>query len=196
MKLQFPTSEQLEVVYRRDLRTSFPPSELKPLRLIRRHMQAGRYRPWCLFDGGEIMGECFLWVGAEPGWALLDYLCVRSGRRNQGLGSALLEKLRDAEPGVVILGETETPEVAPDGEVARRRRNFYRRNGAWFPGLRTEIFGVRYDLMCWPEKSPDTVLAHYDALYRTCFSPEQAVRYLQIPWRPGMPALAESDWRE
>ena len=31
-----------------------------------------------LFDGDEIVGECFLWLG-RPGWALLDYLCREYG---------------------------------------------------------------------------------------------------------------------
>ena len=75
MELRFPTEQQLAAVYDRDMREAFPPSELKPLRAIRRLMALGRYKPYCLFDGDEIAGTAFLWLG-HPGWAVLDYLCV------------------------------------------------------------------------------------------------------------------------
>ena len=108
MELRIPTLEQLRTVYDRDLRASFPAAELKPLRNIEEMWAAGRYRPWCLFDGDDIAGEAFLWLG-YPGWALLDYLCVASDRRNGGLGSVILEKLRETEGDTVIFGESEIP---------------------------------------------------------------------------------------
>ena len=73
MELRMPTWEQVETVYHNDLIPSFPPAELKPLRAIGEMWRDGWYRPWCLFDGDEIVGECFLWLG-HPGWMLLDYL--------------------------------------------------------------------------------------------------------------------------
>ena len=105
MELKLATPEQVREIYERDLKVSFPPAELKPVKNILEMMEAGCYRPWCLFDGDEIVGECFLWLG-RPGWALLDYLCVSPGRRNGGTGAVLLEKMRRAEPETVILGES------------------------------------------------------------------------------------------
>ena len=78
MELRMPTPEQLRTVYAADLKESFPASELKPLRAIEQMWADGRYYPWCLFDGDEIVGTCFLWMG-HPGWALLDYLCRAYG---------------------------------------------------------------------------------------------------------------------
>jgi len=104
MELRIPTLEQLRTVYDRDLRTAFPAAELKPLKNMEEMWAEGRYRPWCLFDGDDIAGEAFLWLG-HPGWALLDYLCVAADRRNGGLGSVILEKLREAERGNVIFGD-------------------------------------------------------------------------------------------
>ena len=96
MELRIPTLEQLRMVYDRDLRTAFPAAELKPLKNMEEMWAEGRYRPWCLFDGDDIAGEAFLWLG-HPGWALLDYLCVAADRRNGGLGSVILEKLRESD---------------------------------------------------------------------------------------------------
>ena len=90
MELRIPTLEQLRTVYDRDLRTAFPAAELKPLKNMEEMWAEGRYRPWCLFDGDDIAGEAFLWLG-HPGWALLDYLCVAADRRNGGLGAELDE---------------------------------------------------------------------------------------------------------
>ena len=96
MELRMPTWEQVETVYHNDLVPSFPASELKPLRAIGEMWRDGWYRPWCLFDGDEIVGECFLWLG-RPGWLLLDYLCVSPQWRNSGTGALILEKMLERE---------------------------------------------------------------------------------------------------
>ena len=94
MELRIPSVEQLRTIYDRDLKEAFPTAELKPLRNIEKSWAEGWYKPYCLFDGDNIVGEAFLWLG-HPGWALLDYLCVSSIRRNGGVGASILEKLRE-----------------------------------------------------------------------------------------------------
>ena len=126
MELRLPTLEQLRTVYDADLLKAFPAAELKPLRNMEELWEVDRYRPWCLFDGDEIVGECFLWLG-HPGWALLDYLCVSPRQRNAGLGAAILRKLQEVEPDTVIFGESEVPEDADDPAMAERRLGFYAR---------------------------------------------------------------------
>ena len=54
MELKLATPEQVREIYERDLKVSFPPAELKPVKNILEMMEAGCYRPWCLFDGEEI----------------------------------------------------------------------------------------------------------------------------------------------
>ena len=92
-ELKTPTPDELRLAYDRDLAEAFPPQELKPLKHIERMTERGFYYPLCLRDGGEIIGECFLWAG-RPGWLLLDYLCVTRTRRNAGLGAYLLDAMR------------------------------------------------------------------------------------------------------
>ena len=111
MELRIPSVEQLRTIYDRDLKEAFPTAELKPLRNIEKSWAEGWYKPYCLFDGDNIVGEAFLWLG-HPGWALLDYLCVSSIRRNGGVGASILEKLREREADTVIFGESEAPEDA------------------------------------------------------------------------------------
>ncbi len=197
MELKLPTLAQLEAVYANDLEPSFPAAELKPLRIIRKMLEDGYYRPWCLFDGSEIVGECFLWLG-EPGWALLDYLCVSPRRRNGGTGALLLAKMLEREPGTVILGESEMPCYAPDPAMAERRLGFYARNGARTAGYDTEMFGVPYKTLYWAEQElPDQQLmeAHRN-IYLSRFSPEKFARYVRIPRQPEEDPLPRVAWNE
>ena len=66
MELRIPTLEQLQTVYNSDMKSAFPAAELKPLSAIQRMWWEQRYKPYCLFDGDDIVGECFLWLG-HPG---------------------------------------------------------------------------------------------------------------------------------
>ena len=87
MELKLPTPEQLETVYEADLKVSFPAAELKPLRIIQKMVEDGYYRPWCLFDGKEIVGGV-LFYGWEP-WLGAAGLSVCLARfRNGGVGGA------------------------------------------------------------------------------------------------------------
>ena len=196
LELRFPTAEQLRAVYENDLTEAFPAAELKPLRNIWALWEAGRYEPWCLFDGEAVLGVCFLWQ-VEPGWALLDYLCVTAGRRNGGMGGLLLEKLRQIRPDCVILGEVEAPEAAPDPAMARRRLGFYRRNHARVAGYDAEAFGVHYKTIYWSgEPIADEALMHHHAeIYRRSFSPDKYARYIRIPLPEHAPPLPQVPWQ-
>lgn len=198
MELRIPTAAQLKAVYDTDLRASFPPAELKPLANIEAMQREGWYRPWCLFDGETILGEAFLWLG-HPGWALLDYLCVSPGHRNGGLGALLLEKLRHTEPeGTVIFGESEAPVHAPDPALARRRLDFYARNGARTAGYDTDLFGVHYKTLYLADRDiPDEqLLAEHQFIYQNRFSLEKYARYVRIPRDPNAPPLPQLPWNE
>lgn len=197
MELRIPTLPQLKTIYHDHLRASFPPAELKPLRAIEEMCRDGCYRPWCLFDGDELVGEGFLWLG-RPGWALLDYLCVSPRRRNGGLGALLLEKLRGAEPDTVILGESEAPEDAPDREMALRRLGFYARSGARTAGYDCAMFGVHYKTLYWAEAPVDDeqLMEQHRFIYQNRFSPEKYARYVRIPWRADAAPVPQVPWDE
>lgn len=102
---------------------AFPASELKPLQSIEELWRDGLYRPWCLFDGDEIVGACFLWLGrpAGPCWiTCASPRIIETG----GSGALLLSMLLEQEPDLTIFGESELPSHAPDP-----------RNGGASPGL-------------------------------------------------------------
>lgn len=197
MELRAAAPEQVALAYERDMRPAFPPAELKPLANIQAMCREGWYRPWCLFDGEEIVGECFLWLG-HPGWALLDYLCVSEKRRNGGAGALMLSALSRSEPDTVVFLESEAPVHASDTGLAERRLGFYTRNGLRTAGYDTDIFGVHYKtLYLSAEAIPDEVLIReHQFIYQNRFPPEKYARYVRIPRDPAADPIPQVPWNE
>ena len=185
LKLKLPTLEQLRKVYHADMKESFPAAELKPLAAIEKMWREGRYKPYCLFDDDALVGVAFLWLG-HPGWALLDYLCVTAGWRNDGFGSEILRLLPETEPDVVIFGEAEAPAHAPDPAMAERRLGFYARNGLRTAGYDSEIFGVHYKTLYLAnrEVSDKELMKEHQFVYRSSFKPDKYEKFIRIPCDP------------
>ncbi len=197
MELHIATPEQTALAYERDMKQAFPVAELKPLANIQAMCADGCYQAWCLFEGEEIIGECFLWLG-HPGWGLLDYLCVAESHRNQGLGAVILEKIQQAEPGMVIFGESEAPEHAPDPELASRRLGFYARNGLRTAGYDTELFGVHYKTLYFaPEPVEDArLMEEHRFIYQNRFPAKKYEKYVRIPRDPNAGPGIKTAWNE
>ena len=196
MELRLPSLTQLRQIYEADMKEAFPPAELKPLSAIERMWQEGKYKPWCLFDGEKIIGLAFLWLGKDPGWALLDYLCVSFDYRNDGLGSKILELLKEAEPGAVIFGEAEAPVHAPDPAMAERRLGFYLRNGLRIAGYDTDIFGVHYKTLYLADEEVEDreLMEAHRAVYRGSFTAEKYARHVMIPRDPDLTPIEQIPW--
>ena len=197
MELRIPTLEQLRTVYDRDLRTAFPAAELKPLKNMEEMWAEGRYRPWCLFDGDDIAGEAFLWLG-HPGWALLDYLCVAADRPERRPGLRDPGEAPGGGAGQCDLRESEIPCYAPDPAMAERRLGFYARNGARTAGYDTEMFGVPYKTLYWAEGKVDesALMEEHRFVYASTFAPDKFRRYVRIPFDPNGTPGERVSWQQ
>ena len=197
MELRLATPDELRLAYRKDLLSSFPPSELRPLSAMLRQTEEGSYRPRCLFDGETIVGEAFVQPVA-PGWALFDYLCVSAEKRSAGLGSELIARLRAAEGDSVLFGESEIPQYAPDPALAQRRIGFYLRNGAQQAGYTSAIFGVPYVTLYWsPRPLADAELMEmHRRAYCGRFSPAMYQKNIIIPWDASRGIPEKFRWKE
>lgn len=197
MELRLPTIEQLRMAYDRDLKEAFPAAELKPLRSMEQMWANGGYKPYCLFDGEEIIGEAFLWLG-HPGWALLDYLCVAPRARNAGVGAIILKKLQEVEGDTVIFGESEEPSDAPDPAMAQRRLGFYARNGLRIAGYDTEMFGVHYKTLYLARGEVDerALMEEHRFVYKNTFAPEKFARYVRIPYDASEGPGEKAAWQQ
>ena len=199
MELRLPTLEQLRTFYQEDMKAAFPPAELKPLAAIEKMWREGWYKPYCLFDddGTGPVGGAFLWLG-HPGWALLDYLCVSAGWRNDGFGGEMLRMLSQTEPGTVIFGEAEAPVHAPDPAMAQRRLGFYARNGLRTAGYDTEIFGVHYKTLYLAGREVEDVelMREHRFVYENTFAPDKFAKYVRIPYDPDAAPGFKVPWQQ
>lgn len=184
MELRIPTLEEFKHVYETDYREAFPPAEQKSLTKLRRMWEAGQYRPYCLFDGDQIIGGAFVWVG-HPGWSLLDYLFITASRRNQHLAPVIFQELRRLEGAdTVIFGEVEVPADAPDPAMAERRLGFYARNGWRRAGYETHVFGVHFltIYLAGQEVSDEELMPEHQFIYQNSFPEKTYARNIRIPY--------------
>jgi GNAT superfamily N-acetyltransferase len=185
MELRLPTPEEYRAACR-DYREAFPLAERKSAWTMRRLWEAGKYLPYCFFDGQDLLGGAFLWVG-RPGWRLLDYLFVTAQRRNQQLGGEILRALRELEgPDTVIFGEVEVPAAAPDPAMAQRRMGFYARNGWRWAGYETRLYGVRFQTLYLAGEAvaDQALIAEHQYIYQHAVGKWSYARNIRIPYDP------------
>ena len=110
----------------------------------------------------------------------------------------ILEKLREAERGNVIFGESEIPCYAPDPAMAERRLGFYARNGARTAGYDTEMFGVPYKTLYWAEGKVDesALMEEHRFVYASTFAPDKFRRYVRIPFDPNGTPGERVSWQQ
>lgn len=175
-------------LYRRELRHTFPPSERKPLGTIRRHMAAGNYPVWGLFQGEELAAYALLWQAAGERISLLDYLGVPAERRDCGYGSEMLSRLIQVYGGrSTLLAEVEAPESdqAEERLFQKRRLDFYRRAGFRYAGFDCRLFGVHYHMLAAGSGGREELLQAYRGLYQGHLPRMLYRKFAQIPWKAG-----------
>ena len=201
MKLNKLTAEQLTRLYREELKDTFPPTELKPLAVMLSLSQENRYEALGLFDGDRLLGYALL--GLEPGvpLALLDYLGVMRGIRNQGYGAIILDLLADYYRDYRgIFGEAEDPAWGDpaEEELRRRRLGFYHRNGFRYGGYDCALFGVRYQALVRGDEdiTPQELTEPQRIIPGRPLSSDLSRRFLQIPLNPGEEPNPPGNWSE
>ena len=170
--------DALHLVYREHLTPDFPPAERKPLSAMEKLLSAGRYEPWGLYRGEELMAYALLWRDPEGGFVLLDYLGVcRDKPRGQGIGTVmvahLMEQYRHVS-GILVEAEAEGDDASPEENGLRARRlAFYRRLG----------FRERYAMLLYGDRTGEEAMEAHQRLYHYEFSPWLYDRFIHIPER-------------
>ena len=144
---------EIRAVYRERIVNDFPENEIKPLSMIERAIRRGEYRCYGGFDSVGLAAYAFFVTIRENGQAvwLFDYLAVDRERRDQGVGSAFLQALRQEvlpEADMVLL-EIDDPDTAEGEELAHRLRReaFYARNGLIDTGTTAQVFGADFRIL-------------------------------------------------
>lgn len=145
MSVVFQKMKEAEIIkiYETRMTKDFPPMELKPLHSITDMVEQGIYECLSVYDGEQI-GYAFVLLPQGIPYNLLDYLGTFSEKRNHGYGGQVLKELRNYYRDRTLMIESEYPDDAPDRDMAVRRLQFYRRNGAVDTGVESRIFGAHY----------------------------------------------------
>lgn len=176
MTIRTLDKHEIASLYDTELKSHFPPSELKRLDRIHRLVDQGLYRVAALFDNDRRNAYAFT-AGPEKSLQLLDYFAVRRSLRGQGVGSRFLHDLKKHGDATDYMVEVECADAAADPaekRTRRRRIDFYLQNGARMTPVRSQLFGETFRIMVLPVKAgiqrdARDVAARYRSLYRRMF---------------------------
>lgn len=169
------TKEALKPIYHNHMVNDFPADELKPWSAIHALYDRGIYESYGLYDGSELLAYACLTRQQDEAWYLLDYYAVCAQYRSHGYGSQFITMLWQACQHLQgIFVEIEQIDQANDQDeraIRERRRNFYLRNGLKTTSIRTQLFGVHYEMLYMPcatlQPEDQTLLGELTKIYQT-----------------------------
>ena len=125
---------------------AFPASEKKPFSMIISMWRKGKSDVWYCEKDGQFAGLAITING--PDKILLDYLAVAPKRRGHGIGTEILQAMRQLYEGKGLFLEIEiVSESADNFEERKRRKQFYLNNGMSEMNVFVELFGVDMELL-------------------------------------------------
>ncbi|MBP3301336.1 MAG: GNAT family N-acetyltransferase [Clostridia bacterium] len=156
--------ENLRLLYEE----AFPADEKKPFALMLQKREEGSMEFLTVEeDGGEFLGLVIMIL--HKGIALLDYFAISPEKRGGGIGSRILEELKERYDGKRLLLEIEDPDEPADNTPERlRRRGFYQRNGMEIMNYKVWLFGVKMLVLTHGGK---VSFEEYHEIFDAVFSP-------------------------
>ena len=121
---------------------AFPKEEKKPYWLIKQCEKRGFGRNFIIkSDAGEFLGIAYTISNGKI--VLLDYFAIQENRRGMGIGTKVLENLKEIFTPLPLILEIEDPELPSENREQRiRRKDFYQRCGMKMMDYRISLFGV------------------------------------------------------
>jgi len=157
-------------------RSAFPPSERKPFAIIRAMQKKGKTDVWYFSQGGRFAGFSATINGDHL--ILLDYLAVPKSLRSRGIGTGMLERMKEFYAGKGFFVEIESVhEKAGNLAQRMRRKQFYENSGFVDLHVTASVFGVNMDLL---GVGCEMDFARYRAFYRDNYNP-WAADHIQAP---------------
>lgn len=125
---------------------AFPASEKKPFSMIRKMYRKGSSDVWYFTQDGNFAALVITINGEEH--VLIDYLAVAEKSRGTGIGSQVLEQMRQEYAGKGVFLEIESVYDQCDDRAQRcRRKHFYEKCGMKSMEVFVNLFGVNMELM-------------------------------------------------
>ncbi len=157
-------ANQLEEV-RKLYEASFPKSEKKPFGFIMKKRKKGLFDVLSIQDGkGHFCGLAIMMLSG--GRALLDYLAIAPDCQGGGVGSQVLEELRQRYGDDKIVVEIESTRGLEGADLADnrlRRKAFYLRNGMVPMDFVVDLFGVEMEVLTF---GGTLTFGQYHAIYK------------------------------
>lgn len=112
--------DEFENIYA-EMEKAFPECEMRTPENAREILNKKEYTVYGLVSDGNKVG--FLTVWEMPGFVFAEHFVIYKSCRNRGYGSNALKAAQEMFGKMVLEAET------PDTDIARRRLDFYKRNG-------------------------------------------------------------------
>lgn len=145
---------------------AFPRSEKKPFSMIRKKQREGKTDIWRFTREGKFAGIIITINGDEH--ILIDYLAVDEGQRGTGIGTEVLQLMREHYAGKGVFLEIESVYEECENKAERiRRKHFYEKCGLESMDVFVWLFGVKMELMSFGCK---LTFDEYHAFYRDNYS--------------------------
>ena len=165
--------EERKNTYKKYMKQDFPKNELRPLHMIEALVEKGHYYTYGIFEEEKMIAYAYFWEEKEKEILLFDYFAVIPELRNQGYGTAAMDRILHAckdKRGVML--EAENPDRAEseeEKEMRIRRISFYKKCGLCMSDVRILLFGVEYSMMYYNLSTVDVkneIVAVMQSLYK------------------------------
>ncbi|MCF0260908.1 MAG: GNAT family N-acetyltransferase, partial [Erysipelotrichaceae bacterium] len=136
--------------------SAFPKEERKPYEVMEDMARRGRMRLWAVEDDEGLCALAYFILGREI--VILDYLAVHPDKRDQLIGSWVLNRVFESFDKPVLVEIESTLRDADPMKV--RRKNFYLRNGLRPNPYEILLAGIPMEMM-------STAPVSFDQYYQT-----------------------------
>ena len=123
---------------------AFPKEERKPFDIICEHNRIGKAELCAIVIDGKVAGMVHTYLFEN--FAMVDYFAIHKDKRNLGIGSRVIDLIRERYKDYKIYLEIEDPNI---GEMQARRLEFYKRCGLKQVGTYVNLFGVDMELLAF-----------------------------------------------
>lgn len=175
-------TEQIIKIYNKYMVLDFPKDELKPLAHILAMVEDGTCTFYALRRNEEVLSYFSVCVNGQG--LLVDYLAVNEKYRGQGIGAKTIGFLKSVSHNKYIIIECEDEEKAEDesDKITRLRRiAFYERAGFKRSGVSSNLFGVDYIILTYPDDiSENKVKELYSSVYLRMLGQSMYDKFMKI----------------
>ena len=175
-------TQQIISIFNEYMVLDFPKDELKPLSHILSMVEDGTCTFYALREDKEVLS--YFSVCQNGNGLLVDYLAVNEKYRGQGIGSKTLDFLKSISKNKYIIIECENEDKATDAadKATRLRRiAFYERAGFKRSGIASNLFGVDYIILTYPEGlNSEEVKELYSLIYLRMLGESMFNKFMKI----------------